>query len=181
MADRDGETADLLVREDSLFFFRRRAHVHINPQVEAARAFQFIPDQQRNLAGGAAVHQNLGRRDHQGVGDGVIGDGDSFQPLGGVNEQRLAHQNAQGRSSLSFGLRRLRIRIRARSLDLVGSLIGWRRRRRLADPDPGLRRWRTATPSETKSPEASGWSSFRNSPKCGSGSTCLLPRSADLS
>ena len=75
------------------------------------------------------MHQNLGGRDHQGVGDGVIGDGDSFQPLGGVNEQRLAHHDAQGRGALSFGLGRLRIGLRARSLDLVGSLIGRRRGR----------------------------------------------------
>ena len=68
---------DLLVGKDAVFFVGAGADVDIHAQIEAARAFQFIPDQQRNFSGRFAVNQNLRRGDDLGEGDGRVGDGNS--------------------------------------------------------------------------------------------------------
>ena len=50
---RDG---DLLVGKDAVLFLGACADIHINAKIEAARAFQFIPDEERNLARRLAVN-----------------------------------------------------------------------------------------------------------------------------
>ncbi len=50
---------DLLIGEYAVFFFGAGADVHVDAQIEAARAFQFIPDQQRNFSRRPAMNQDL--------------------------------------------------------------------------------------------------------------------------
>ena len=59
------------------------------------------------------MHQDLRGCNHHCVRDGVIGDRDSSQPLGGVNEQRFTHQDAQGGGALRLSLGPLRTCVRA--------------------------------------------------------------------
>ena len=70
-----------------MLFFRAGADVDVYPQIEAARALQFIPDEQRNLARGAAMNQNLGGRNDDDLSDGRVSHRDTSQPFRGVDEQ----------------------------------------------------------------------------------------------
>ena len=73
-----------------MFFFGGGAHVHINAKIEAARSFQFIPDKQRDFARGAAVHQDLGRRNRRGGGYGRISNRDALDGFGGIDQQTIS-------------------------------------------------------------------------------------------
>src|SRR3569833_1369804 len=90
-----GAHRNLLVREDPVDLFGRSAHIYIDSQIEAARAFQFIPDEQRNFAGSATVHQNLGWSNWLSISNRRISDRHALQPLCGVDQQGLAYEDAQ--------------------------------------------------------------------------------------
>jgi hypothetical protein len=51
---------NLLVGKDAMFFFGAGADVDVDAEIEAAGALEFVPDQQRDFAGGAAVDEDLG-------------------------------------------------------------------------------------------------------------------------
>jgi hypothetical protein len=63
-----GRHADLLVREKAMHFFRSGRDIDIDAQIEAARALQFVPDQQGNLTRSESIDQNLGGGDDQRIG-----------------------------------------------------------------------------------------------------------------
>ncbi len=79
--------ADLLVGENMVHLFRRSCHVDVDPQIEAAGALQFIPDQQGNLARREAVYQYLGWSNDQSVGHRRIRNRDSLEALGRVDQE----------------------------------------------------------------------------------------------
>jgi hypothetical protein len=58
-----GRDRDLLIGEYAMLFFSAGADVDVDAKIEAARAFQFIPDEKRYFSGSFAMHQNLRRRD----------------------------------------------------------------------------------------------------------------------
>jgi hypothetical protein len=97
--ENDGGTGwrngNLFVREDPMFFLGGGADIHVDAEIKAARAFVFVPDEQRDFAGSPPVNQDL-----RGSNDGSeryrrVGDGDALEPLRGVDEQRLADHYAQ--------------------------------------------------------------------------------------
>jgi len=64
---------DLLIREKAVHFFRSRGDIDIHSKIEAARALQLVPDEQRNLARSESIDLDLRRRDghhirHRGIG-----------------------------------------------------------------------------------------------------------------
>ena len=80
-----------------MFFVGTGAHINVHAKVEAARAFQFIPNEKRDLAWRFAMDQNLRRGIDLGESDRGIGEGDALKTLGGIDKQRLANHHAQGR------------------------------------------------------------------------------------
>ena len=99
---------NLLVRKYAVLLIRAGAHVHVHAQVEAARPLQFVPDDERDLSGRLAMHQNLRGCNDLGKSNGRVGDGDTLQLFGRVDEQRLAHHHPQRRRPLRLRLRRKR-------------------------------------------------------------------------
>ena len=95
---------DLLFGKDAMLFFGAGADIDIDAQIEAARAFQFVPDEQRNFARSAAMDENLRGSDDLGIGDRGVGDRDALEALGRINEQRLADHDAQAEPNLALGL-----------------------------------------------------------------------------
>ncbi len=92
-----------------MFFFGAGADIDVHAEIEAARAFVFIPDNQRDLTGGTAMNQNLGGSKHRGVRDARVGHRDALDLLGGVDEQRFVDHDAQRSRTLRLGrLRRKR-------------------------------------------------------------------------
>ena len=65
---------NLLIGKYAVFFFGAGADVDVHAQIEAARAFQFIPDEKRNFSRSFAVDQNLRRGNDLGESDRRIGD-----------------------------------------------------------------------------------------------------------
>src|SRR5208283_4817480 len=102
---------DLLIREQAMHLFRSCRDVDIHAQIKAARALQFVPDQQRNLARSESIDQDLGWRDDQRIRHCGVGYRDALQSFGGVNQEGLTHHHAERRCS--------------RGNALVGCRRGW--------------------------------------------------------
>ena len=64
-----GRDGDLFLGEDAMFFFGAGADIDVDAEIEAARAFVFVPDDQRDFAGGASVNQDLGGSQYGRIGD----------------------------------------------------------------------------------------------------------------
>src|ERR1700722_11388205 len=71
------------------------ADVNIDSEIEAAGTFEFVPNEQGDFAGGAAMNQDLRGSNNGGVGDRGVGDRDALEALGGIDEQRLVDHDAQ--------------------------------------------------------------------------------------
>ena len=65
---------DLLFGKDAMLFFGAGADIDVDAQIEAAGALQFIPDEQRNFARSAAMHENLRGSNHLGESDRGVSD-----------------------------------------------------------------------------------------------------------
>ena len=74
--DRSARRTDrnLLIGEDAVFFFGAGADVNIDAKVEAARALQGIPNNQRYFSGSLAMNQNLSWRYDLDERDRWVGD-----------------------------------------------------------------------------------------------------------
>ena len=70
-----------------MHFFGCGCDIDVDSQIEAARALEFVPYQERNFAGSETIDQYLSRSYDEGVRDRRVGDGDAFQPLGGVDRK----------------------------------------------------------------------------------------------
>src|SRR5208282_715685 len=122
----------LLLRKKTVHFFRSGGDIDIHTQIEAARALQFVPDQQGNLTRSKSVDQDLGWSDYESIGYSGVGYRDTLQSLGRVDQEGLAHHHPQRR-----GTRRDALvgRGRGRSGGLRGGRVvlvrrrsAWRRR-----------------------------------------------------
>ena len=100
---RDG---NLFLGEDAMFFFGAGADIDVHAEIEAARAFEFVPDEQRDFARSSSMDQDLGGRDDGRIGHGRIGHRDALDLLGGVDQQGLVDHDAQ--RSRTLRLSRLR-------------------------------------------------------------------------
>ena len=97
MALREGVTSICSFGKELLELFAGGGDIDVDAEIETARALQFIPDKQGDFAGREAVDENLGGSDDQSIGNRGIGDRDAFEPLGGIDEQRLPDHDAKRR------------------------------------------------------------------------------------
>ncbi len=79
MALRDGVTLICSSGKSLCISFGASADVDIDAKIEAPRAFEFVPDQQRDLARCPSMDQDLVGRNHERICHRGIGDRNSLQ------------------------------------------------------------------------------------------------------